>query len=528
MNNIRDKNYQEHSPPPIDPAGRSPGFLSLRTKFSLFVSIVIILVCTGLSGFLIQQEAQIMKGSLLNTGKILVKTLSKVSTNRLIIQDIDYLETMLEGALSAKEVVYAMVKDQNGKVLVAKSEGTLTDITHLTRDKEQPFFPDNTITIDFINEHPQHPKTEPFITVLQTSTSKNGTLSPAPNEERMANGKKTQLETMYDFALPVYRQKSPSTTLDLLFSEILSEIPESKKTRSPIIGIIQIGITTAYMQQSLNQTVRAHEQRTLRLTDGFGGEIALHLALVGPEVRQHQERPADHARPERVPLAHVEREVEDSQPAGRPGDPERFVGIHGHLDDEHDHDRDERDDDQDHLLHVGPRDGLNPADHRVDHRGDADEGHRPNEGDAEDRAEDHPRSRHDGAGRESPRDQEEKRGQRARPRVEAALQILVRSIDARPVQQRDDRHAEDHHREREPQVQLDEAHAVRGALTRRADHRDRRELCRHHREAHDPPRQALVGEEVARDRVGVLRLPDAVHDYPDHVDHDDQPVDPVH
>ncbi len=255
MNNIRDKNYQEHSPPPIDPAGRSPGFLSLRTKFSLFVSIVIILVCTGLSGFLIQQEAQIMKGSLLNTGKILVKTLSKVSTNRLIIQDIDYLETMLEGALSAKEVVYAMVKDQNGKVLVAKSEGTLTDITHLTRDKEQPFFPDNTITIDFINEHPQHPKTEPFITVLQTSTSKNGTLSPAPNEERMANGKKTQLETMYDFALPVYRQKSPSTTLDLLFSEILSEIPESKKTRSPIIGIIQIGITTAYMQQSLNQTV---------------------------------------------------------------------------------------------------------------------------------------------------------------------------------------------------------------------------------------------------------------------------------
>jgi hypothetical protein len=95
----------------VNPTKDDPRFLSLRTKFSLFVSLVIILVCTGLSSFLIQQEAQIMKDSLLNTGTSLVNILNKISLNRLIIQDTDYLGRMLEGALSSPEVVYVVVRD---------------------------------------------------------------------------------------------------------------------------------------------------------------------------------------------------------------------------------------------------------------------------------------------------------------------------------------------------------------------------------------------------------------------------------
>ena len=255
MSAIKRQDPKEHSPPSSPPAEQNPRFLSLRTKFSLFVSVVIILVCTGLSGFLIQKEAEIMKASLLNTGKILVQTLSKVSTNRLIVQDIDYLDTMLEGALAAEEVVYAIAKDQNGNVLVGKSKGTLTDFTRLTRDKEEPFFPDTPNTIDLIKELPQQPKNDPFIAVIQTSGRKNGIPPQTPQEDRVTPGRKAGVETIYDFTLPVYRQKRPSTTLDLLFLESLSEISEDQKTEPSIIGIIQIGITTALMQQSLNQTV---------------------------------------------------------------------------------------------------------------------------------------------------------------------------------------------------------------------------------------------------------------------------------
>ncbi|PJA78219.1 MAG: hypothetical protein CO149_05230, partial [Nitrospirae bacterium CG_4_9_14_3_um_filter_51_5] len=118
MSNFDPQRTQLPSPLPTEPTGTPLGFLTLRTKFSLFVSLVIVLACASLSGYLIQQQAEVMKTSLLNTGTILVKTLRNVSVNRLIIQDTHYLETMLDGALSAPEVVYAIARDQDGNVLV--------------------------------------------------------------------------------------------------------------------------------------------------------------------------------------------------------------------------------------------------------------------------------------------------------------------------------------------------------------------------------------------------------------------------
>ena len=73
-----------------------------------------------------------------------------------------------------------------------------------------------------------------------------------------------------------------------------------------------------------NLPVGADEQRRARFVDRLRGEIALHLALVGAEVRQHEERAADHARPERVRVREAEREVEHAQPAGGARDVQRF------------------------------------------------------------------------------------------------------------------------------------------------------------------------------------------------------------
>ena len=112
MSNFKPQLTLPPSPLPTEPTGIPRGFLTLRAKFSLFVSLVIVLACSSLSGYLIQQEAEVMKGALLKTGIILVKTLNNVSVNRLIIQDTHYLETMLDGALSAPEVVYGIVRDR--------------------------------------------------------------------------------------------------------------------------------------------------------------------------------------------------------------------------------------------------------------------------------------------------------------------------------------------------------------------------------------------------------------------------------
>lgn len=256
MNNFKSQLTPPPSPLPTEPTGMPQGFLTLRTKFSLFVSLVIVLACSSLSGYLIQQEAEVMKGALLKTGIILVKTLNNVSVNRLIIQDTHYLETMLDGALSAPEVVYAIVRDQDGHVLVGKSKGKLVNTTKLTRDEKQPVFPDDSLTDGLITPAQKNSIIEPLVTVLHTSPLKEGFLSDRSVEGKGAEGFRIGSETIYDFAIPVYRQDRRLSTMELLLSENLQDHLSVSPKPSSIIGIIQIGITTAHMQQSLNQTVR--------------------------------------------------------------------------------------------------------------------------------------------------------------------------------------------------------------------------------------------------------------------------------
>ncbi|MGP0592617.1 GAF domain-containing sensor histidine kinase [Nitrospira sp. T9] len=255
MSNFKPQLSQSPSPLPTEPTGIPRGFLTLRAKFSLFVSLVIVLACSSLSGYLIQQEAEVMKGALLKTGTILVKTLNNVSVNRLIIQDTHYLETMLDGALSAPEVVYAIARDQDGNVLVGKSKGKLVNTTKLTRDETHPLFPDDSLTEGLITSAPKNSIIEPLLTVLHTSPLKEGLLLVRSAERKGAEGFRVGSETIYDLALPVYRQDRRLSTMELLLSENLQDRLTVSPKPSGIIGIIQIGLSTAHMQQSLNQTV---------------------------------------------------------------------------------------------------------------------------------------------------------------------------------------------------------------------------------------------------------------------------------
>ena len=256
MSNIENDNPQQPAAPFVKSGEDAPRFLSLRTKFSLFVSLVIILVCTGLSGFLIQQEATIMKRSMVNTGTILVNTLNKISLNRLIIHDTDYLGRMLEGPLSAPEVVYAIIRDQNGQMLVSQSKGILTNASDVIRDHSQPLIPDEMHTTPLFSQ-PQNSATSnhPLVTILHT-VEFEGTLSlqTLTNNAPPRSWSISQ-ETIYDFALPVYRETRQSTTIDLLSSETLGPFPTAQQPPTAIIGMIQIGISTVHMQNALNQTV---------------------------------------------------------------------------------------------------------------------------------------------------------------------------------------------------------------------------------------------------------------------------------
>src|SRR3982751_4474903 len=89
---------------------------SLRTKLVLFISLIIIAVCSGLSWYFIQQQAETMSKALLDTGTILVKNLAHNSRYAAITEDRVVLEEYIAGVLEGEEVVYAVITSANGSV----------------------------------------------------------------------------------------------------------------------------------------------------------------------------------------------------------------------------------------------------------------------------------------------------------------------------------------------------------------------------------------------------------------------------
>ncbi len=218
------------------------------------------------------------------------------------------------------------------------------------------------------------------------------------------------------------------------------------------------------------QECRHHERRPAFI-DRARSEVALHLALVAAEIGQEQEQRGEQAGPDRVALFEIETEVERLQLAGGAGQVQRVTEGHalGQAgQDHHDADRKPREDDE-HLLHVGPRHRLHAAQHRVDGGRQADYEDRRDFVPAEDDREDHRRRGDDDADGEPPRYEEEETRQRAGPRVEALLEILVCREDFRTIEERHGRYAQDDHRERQAEIELDEAHAVGVGLPGRAD-----------------------------------------------------------
>jgi signal transduction histidine kinase len=265
MNSIDERPPAQPHPSPINPEESRPRFLNLRGKFSIFISLLIMLVCSGLSALLIQQEAAVMKEALINTGTILTKTVIKLSTNRLIIQDIEYLETILDGTLSAPEVVYVIVRDQEGRILVAKSKGVLQKGSQIIRNPELLLFPDDALTSTLFSQQQPTAYTQPLISVWDTVPTNLGKALPRTNEASSRKLIKGAHETLYDFALPVYRQPRRSSTFDLLTSENLDESAQTPSSGPEIMGAIQIGLTTAYMQKDLDRTVTRTGYYTLAI-----------------------------------------------------------------------------------------------------------------------------------------------------------------------------------------------------------------------------------------------------------------------
>lgn len=229
---------------------------SLRSKLIILMSLVVVFACSSLSWYFITQHITSQTQSLLHIGTLLSQNLAFDGRYSLYTKDRVGLRQLIAGALPAKEVVYIRFTDSTGHTLAASSKGMLAHRDTLTRSEARPLFPDQFIAHQAIHSR----ATEPHITSFRV-TGEGRELIP-PNHGKTETVFTTffakQAETIYDFAVPILRDRQ-HTTLDpsLAFelqqgSESLNSGPDSPTL---VYGLVQIGLSDVYLQKNLHAMI---------------------------------------------------------------------------------------------------------------------------------------------------------------------------------------------------------------------------------------------------------------------------------
>ena len=228
------------------------GMTSLRTKFIVFISVIIIAVCSGLSWYVVNQQAQFMAQSLRSTGLRIIKNLAYNSRFPLIAKDTHSLERLSDGAMKAEEVVYVIMTDTKGIPLVSKSKGTLRTGSQ-TRMTNTPLYPEGHIVQSLLaGSHPD-PVITPFRSNSQHTSSPGTSSSPWWKVQFI-----DQSELLYDFAVRVDQRPASDSLLGPLALEEQEDIGGLEDSAHPpntLHGIVQVGVTNETMIQQLNDIV---------------------------------------------------------------------------------------------------------------------------------------------------------------------------------------------------------------------------------------------------------------------------------
>ena len=235
--------------PPFLPSGLGR-FISLRTKFVVFFSLIIILTCSGMSWYFIYTKRLAMTERVRDLGAVLVKNLAHNVRYGIIIEERVILEQFIDGVMGVDEVVYAMITGGDGQVLAAKSKGKLINPLVTVRSTEQPFYPRPDIAELVVKS----PPTEPIITRLRLSGS--GTIPITEQDSALSfSTAGIREETFYDFAIPVL--KRTESRLDALALQDEETRKGGVSQPAPqAFGVVQIGLTEMPMQRELSKILR--------------------------------------------------------------------------------------------------------------------------------------------------------------------------------------------------------------------------------------------------------------------------------
>ncbi|HEU5092521.1 MAG TPA: HAMP domain-containing protein, partial [Nitrospira sp.] len=233
---------QKHSPGP-----RSAGRFSLRLKFMLFFSLILIMTCSSLSWYFIETRHRVMTDHLEELGTILLTNTVRNEHFRIagiVLEDRVTLDQFVQSLMAIDHVVYVAVTASDGRILNQQSKLARRPVQGSHHVPAQPIYPDDRISKSLLAA----PLTAPLMTRLVRSAEQ--TLMPHDESSDWLLPFLVRTEVLYDFAMPVLREFS--TSLPLLSDEFEvkpSAIPPTKTV--PVVGLVRIGLTDAQTKQAL-------------------------------------------------------------------------------------------------------------------------------------------------------------------------------------------------------------------------------------------------------------------------------------
>ena len=265
----------------LPPGTPARPFVSLRTKFVVFFSLILVLACSTLSWYFVNKRRDVMVDNLYRLGTILLTNIAHNDHFRfagLVAEDQTTFHQYIEGLSSIDEVIYVVVTGSNGRVLAQYSKGAHQSVTDSERSPDHPLYPHTDIAQKAAHASATVPQITPLI------VSGRLTLEPLESQTSWFLPLPSLSETLYDFALPVLRKSGTPLSLfpvPLSFDDSLRD--RSGTDRPDVYGVVQIGLTDTFVRHSLLITIQNVSLLTaLIIGAGILGAHLLTLRITTP------------------------------------------------------------------------------------------------------------------------------------------------------------------------------------------------------------------------------------------------------
>ncbi len=246
-------NTASHHPEERREATPTTRFFSLRTKFVVFFSLILIVICTSLSWYFIESRRTEMTNRLEELGTILLTHTVRNDRFRIagvVLEDRATLDQFVHSLMTIDHVVYVVITSGDGRLLERQTKRIRSSTASSPHTAEQPIYPTDPISESLL----QAKLTAPLITKLVLSPEQ--TLVPHNESTDWVLPFFVRKETLYDFAMPILRDSSPTSTLPHLSIDRDDSIRTAAPKTAPVVGVVRIGITDAGAKNALVATAQ--------------------------------------------------------------------------------------------------------------------------------------------------------------------------------------------------------------------------------------------------------------------------------